>query len=41
VREALGPDGGAQILADTDRLHGAALPIWDRLLGNIVSIMHS
>jgi GMP synthase (glutamine-hydrolysing) len=39
VREALGPDGGAQILADTDRYHAAALPIWDRLLGNIVSIM--
>jgi GMP synthase (glutamine-hydrolysing) len=41
VRETLGPDGGAQILADTDRYHAAALPIWDRLLGNIVSIMHS
>ena len=39
VREALGPDGGAQILADTDRYHAAAMPIWDRLLGNIVSIM--
>jgi GMP synthase (glutamine-hydrolysing) len=39
VREALGPDGGAQILADTDRHHMAALPVWDRLLGNIVSIM--
>jgi GMP synthase (glutamine-hydrolysing) len=41
VREALGPDGGARILADTDRYHAAAMPIWDRLLGNIVSIMHS
>jgi len=39
VREALGPGGGGQILADTDRYHAAALPIWDRLLGNIVSIM--
>jgi GMP synthase (glutamine-hydrolysing) len=39
VREALGPDGATRILADTDRYHVAAMPIWDRLLGNIVSIM--
>ena len=39
VRGALGPDGGARILADTDRHHAAALPIWDRLLGNIISVM--
>jgi GMP synthase-like glutamine amidotransferase len=39
VRGALGPDGGAQILADTDRHYAAARPIWDRLLGNILSLM--
>jgi GMP synthase-like glutamine amidotransferase len=39
VRGALGPDGGAQILADTDRHYSAARPIWDRLLGNIISVM--
>jgi GMP synthase-like glutamine amidotransferase len=39
VREANGPDGGAQILADTDRHYRAARPIWDRLLGNILDLM--
>ena len=39
VRGALGPEGGARILADTDRLYASARPIWDRLLGNIISIM--
>jgi GMP synthase (glutamine-hydrolysing) len=39
VRGALGPDGGARILADTDRHYAAARPIWDRLLGNIISLM--
>ena len=36
---ALGPEGGARILADTDRHHAAARPIWDRLLGNIFTAM--
>jgi GMP synthase (glutamine-hydrolysing) len=39
VRGALGPDGGARILADTDRHYVSARPIWDRLLGNIISLM--
>jgi GMP synthase (glutamine-hydrolysing) len=39
VRGALGPDGGARILADTDRHYAAASPIWDRLLGNVISAM--
>jgi len=39
VRAALGPDGGARILGDTDRHYAAARPIWDRLLGNIISLM--
>ena len=39
VRGALGPEGGARILADTDRHHADARPIWDRLLGNIISVM--
>jgi GMP synthase (glutamine-hydrolysing) len=39
VSGALGPDGGARILADTDRYFAAARPIWDRLLGNILSVM--
>ena len=39
VRGALGPEGGARILADTDRHYAAARPIWDRLLGNIISVM--
>jgi GMP synthase (glutamine-hydrolysing) len=39
VRGALGPDGGARILADTERHYAAARPIWDRLLGNIISLM--
>jgi GMP synthase-like glutamine amidotransferase len=39
VRGALGPEGGARILADTERLYAAARPIWDRLLGNIISVM--
>src|SRR4029079_12411725 len=36
---ALGPDGGARVLADTDRHDASARPIWDRLLGNISSLM--
>jgi len=39
VRGALGPDGGARILADTDRHYAAARPIWERLLGNILAVM--
>ena len=39
VHGALGPEGGARILADTDRLYAGAQPIWDRLLGNILSLM--
>jgi GMP synthase (glutamine-hydrolysing) len=39
VRGALGPEGGARILADTERHYAAASPIWDRLLGNIISAM--
>jgi GMP synthase-like glutamine amidotransferase len=39
VRGALGPEGGARILADTDRHYAAAQPIWDRLLGNIISLV--
>ena len=39
VRGALGPDGGARILSDTERHYAAARPIWDRLLGNIISLM--
>jgi len=39
VRGALGPEGGARILADTDRHYAPARPIWDRLLGNIISVM--
>jgi GMP synthase-like glutamine amidotransferase len=33
------PEGGARILADTDRHYAGARPIWDRLLGNIISVM--
>jgi GMP synthase-like glutamine amidotransferase len=39
VRGALGPEGGARVLADTDRHYVAARPIWDRLLGNILTLM--
>jgi GMP synthase-like glutamine amidotransferase len=39
VQGALGPEGGARILADTDRHYTAAQPIWDRLLGNIISLV--
>jgi GMP synthase-like glutamine amidotransferase len=39
VSGALGPEGGARILADTARLYDGARPIWDRLLGNIISLM--
>jgi GMP synthase (glutamine-hydrolysing) len=39
VRGALGPEGGARILADTERHYAAARPIWDRLLGNILGLM--
>jgi len=39
VRGALGDEGGARVLADTDRYYAAARPIWDRLLGNIISVM--
>ena len=39
VRAANGPDGGARILADTDRLYATTRPVWDRLLGNILDLM--
>lgn len=39
VRAANGPDGGARILADTERLYARARPVWDRLLGNILDLM--
>jgi GMP synthase (glutamine-hydrolysing) len=39
VREANGADGGARILADTERLYATARPVWDRLLGNILDLM--
>jgi GMP synthase-like glutamine amidotransferase len=39
VREANGPDGAAQILADTDRYYADAKPVWDRLLRNIIGQM--
>jgi GMP synthase (glutamine-hydrolysing) len=39
VSGALGPEGGARILADTDRHYAYTRPIWDRLLGNILSAM--
>jgi GMP synthase (glutamine-hydrolysing) len=39
VHGALGPEGGARILADTERNYAAAQPIWDRLLGNVISLM--
>ena len=39
VRGALGPEGGARILADTERLYDDASPVWDCLLGNIISVM--
>jgi len=39
VQGALGPEGGARILADTERLYDGARPIWDRLLGNIITLM--
>jgi GMP synthase-like glutamine amidotransferase len=39
ARAANGPDAAARILADTDRLFGAARPIWDRLLGNVLDVV--
>jgi GMP synthase (glutamine-hydrolysing) len=39
VREANGDDGGACILADTERYFGEAQPVWDRLLRNIFGQM--
>jgi GMP synthase (glutamine-hydrolysing) len=39
VREANGDDGGARILADTERYFGEAQPVWDRLLRNIFGQM--
>ncbi|HLK92583.1 MAG TPA: gamma-glutamyl-gamma-aminobutyrate hydrolase family protein [Polyangia bacterium] len=39
VRAANGPGGGAQILADTDRLYVEARPAWDRLLGNAIDLL--
>jgi GMP synthase-like glutamine amidotransferase len=41
VRAANGPDGGARILRDTERLYAAARPVWDRLLGNVVDVLTS
>jgi GMP synthase (glutamine-hydrolysing) len=39
VRDANGPDGGARILADTERVYAAARPLWDRLLGNVFDVL--
>jgi GMP synthase (glutamine-hydrolysing) len=39
VREANGPDGGARILADTERHFVDAQPVWDCLLRNIIGQM--
>jgi GMP synthase-like glutamine amidotransferase len=39
VREANGDEGGARILADTERYFGDAKPVWDRLLRNIIGQM--
>ena len=39
VDEANGPDGGRQILADTERYFAAAVKVGDRLLGNILDLM--
>jgi GMP synthase-like glutamine amidotransferase len=39
VRESNGPQGGAQILADTERYYADAKPVWDRLLRNIIGQM--
>jgi GMP synthase-like glutamine amidotransferase len=39
VREANGDDGGARILADTERYFADAQPVWDRLLRNIIGQM--
>ena len=39
VREANGDDGGARILADTERYYADAKPVWDRLLRNIIGQM--
>ena len=39
VREANGDEGGARILADTERYFAEAKPVWDRLLRNIIGQM--
>ena len=39
VRDANGPDGGARILADTERLYAAARPLWNRLLDNVFDVL--
>jgi GMP synthase-like glutamine amidotransferase len=39
VREANGEEGGAKILADTERHFADAQPAWDRLLRNIIGQM--
>jgi GMP synthase-like glutamine amidotransferase len=39
IEGANGPDGGARILADTERNYAAARPVWDRLLGNIIDLV--
>lgn len=41
VRGANGPEGGARILADTDRHYALARPVWDRLLGNALDLLLS
>jgi GMP synthase-like glutamine amidotransferase len=41
VREANGEEGGAKILADTERYFAEAKPVWDRLLRNIIGEMLS
>jgi len=39
VREANGEEGGAKILADTERHFAEVRPAWDRLLRNIIGQM--
>jgi GMP synthase (glutamine-hydrolysing) len=39
VREANGEDGGARILADTERHFADARPVWDCLLRNVIGQM--
>jgi GMP synthase (glutamine-hydrolysing) len=41
VLGANGPDGPARILADTHRYYADAVPVWDRLLGNVIDVLAS